>query len=112
MVVGQVVYLRPEGNAARRTKEIVETIIISIGRRYGVVELKGALIGCNTHFELDDLHEKSDTSPNYTVYLDEEEAINPMRRVNKQRDIIDLMSKLTYKQMCDIESYIKQNPWL
>jgi hypothetical protein len=107
--VGQKVWLKPEGNYARYNKDIIETSVISIGRKYGRLGIENQL---NPLFDLEDYYEKNDCTPNYQVYDNIEDAINPMRKSNKLSDIQSLIHSMTYAQLIKLEGYLLAKPFL
>lgn len=102
MEVGQKVWLEPLGNAARYNKNIREGVISKIGRKYFEVDGYGK-------FELNSKLQVSDFTPNYRVFLSEQDITIEMERRelrNKLSEFFRSPQKLTIEQMRQINEII------
>lgn len=87
--IGQKVYLKPINNAARYgNKEINEKTILKIGRKYFSVGEEGQTNErFMTKFEIEDLREVTDYSPDWEVYFSEQEILDEEEFNEIARDI-------------------------
>lgn len=71
--IGQDIYLKPIGNAARRTSEIKEGKITKIGKKYFEVDAYSG------RFFIDDLyHDAGEYTSNYRAYFTKQEILDEM----------------------------------
>lgn len=75
MKVGQTVYVKPVGNAARRSKEIIEAKVSKIGNKFFYLETPGVYNRFSgLRFFIEDLsHDGKGYISDYQVYLSEQE---------------------------------------
>ncbi|WPZ08783.1 beta barrel domain-containing protein [Roseivirga spongicola] len=78
--IGQAVFLRPNefGNAFRRSKDIKTSVLSKVGRKYVTVEGFGL-------FEISTGRQKTELTPDYTLYFDEAELALQL----EQEDLVD-----------------------
>lgn len=105
MKVGDKVFLKTIGNAARSGVRIYEEEITKIGRKY-------ITIGDYGQFEMDSRHQKSDYSPNYKFYLSREEIQDELeydRLLSKTRQFFSNWGKLdiTLEQLKAIDKILE-----
>jgi len=107
MKIGDKIYLRPMGNAARRdTDRIEETTIKSIGRKYFTAEDRYG------RFHLDSfIQDCGQYSANYKAYLNKQDLLDE----NEKRKLTDTISgyfrfapKLSLDQLRKINEIINQ----
>lgn len=101
LIVGQKVYLKPINNWARYSKEIKEDEIASVGRKYATLKDRN-----NSKFELESMHEFSNYSPDYQVFLSREEAEGSLKRPQLLRDVEKRLSFLDYHQLLELNKFI------
>jgi hypothetical protein len=89
--VGAVVYGKAGINTSRRGIDISEGVITKVGRKYFEVKFNSYQ---NLKFEIKNLHQKTDYTPDYYIYfskqeiLDERELINNIYLIRKEFEYI------------------------
>jgi hypothetical protein len=106
--VGQTVYLEPTGNACRYSKEIVETKVIKVGRKYFEVENK------HIKFDIDNMCEVSNYCSNWSVYLSRQEIEDKNEKESINRAMRELFgtygrNNLSLEQLRQIQKITEQN---
>ncbi|MGG3890312.1 hypothetical protein [Metabacillus fastidiosus] len=89
IIVGEKVYLKPVNNAARGgNKEIREEYIIKIGRKYFFVGKEGETNErLMVKFNIDDLRQVTDYSPNWIIYFSKQEILDTEESIKLTREI-------------------------
>ena len=101
--VGQIVYLKPINNRARRNKDIKTAVIKKVGRKYATILEDERW---ETDFNIETMVEKSNYSPDFEVYLSLEDAENSIKLPEERRKLIDLVQKLKYSDNIKVQNFI------
>lgn len=107
MQVGDNVYLKPSNNAARRTSEIREWKIKSVGRKYFEV-WDGERDYSAMKFYIDGLKQVTNYTPDWIVYFSKQEILDEnefFEIFNHVRNTFSRLSKpnLSLQQLRDIK---------
>ena len=110
MQVGDSVYLKPTNNAARRTSEIREWKIKSVGRKY-FEAWDGKRNSSVMKFHIDGLKQVTNYAPDWVVYFSKQEILDERefyKLFNSIRTVFDGYSKpnLTLEQLRGIKKII------
>ena len=106
--VGQTVYLEPTAYAAHRNKDIVETVVTKVGRKYFEVKNR------RERFNLEKMCEITCYTPSWHIYLSKKEIEDK----NEKETLISRLRKLfqnynninlSLEQLREIQKITKQN---
>ena len=110
LTLGQEIFLKLVGNAARRyNNEPIKTKISKIGKKHFYVEMDSRI-----KFDVEDLSEVSDYSANYKVYLSEKELEDETKskiiydNIKKYFSGFSFNESLTLEKLIAIEKIINE----
>jgi hypothetical protein len=84
--VGQTVYLEPTGNAVRYSKDIIETKVTRVGRKYFEVQNN------RCKFDIENMYDVSNCYSNYNVYLSMQEIEDKNEKIELNKFFSDLFA--------------------
>lgn len=110
MQVGDDIYLKPTNNASRRTTEIREWKIKSVGRKY-FEAWDGKRDNSAMKFYIDGLKQVTKFTPNWIVYFSKQEILDErefFEIFNHVRNVFSRLTKpnLSLKQLREIKKII------
>jgi len=108
--IGQVVYGKPQSNAARYSSEICEFTVASLGNKYFTLKNKDGF-SHRLKFSYETMQEVSEYSSNYLIYLDRKQLDDEIEKPLLLKSIMSKLEHLNVEQLNFLinELYLKKS---